>query len=115
MCVNSYHNDPESEEELPIREELSAAPGNDNTHPPAKDQSVWYCFPQTSGRTPSHNIIRGLTNKVILPPGTTIEDPVDAFRLIFPDNLLSIITDMTNNKAIRVHTKNEYKKVETSQ
>lgn len=65
---------------------------NNETHPSTKDESIWFQSARVSGRTPAHNTIRGSLNKVMLPPGVTIETPVQSLKLIFSEDLITLIT-----------------------
>ena len=85
---------------------------SETTHPVTKDNTVWFCDPQVTGKTPAHNIIKGAVNKVILPPGKIIEEPIDAFRLYMNDTIINNIVKYTNQEASRVMGENGFKPVD---
>lgn len=68
-----------------------------------KDGTQWQSKPYGSGRTPSHNIIRGGVHKVKLPPGKHIDSPIDAFSLFISTDVLKIIVTCTNLHGAKIH------------
>ena len=79
------------------------------THPLPKDGTNWFCNAQYTGRVPAHNKIKGMVNKVMLPPGRVIEDPLDSFRLYITEKIVSDIVKYTNIEATRTYELKNYK------
>jgi hypothetical protein len=81
-----------------------------DTHQVTKDNTIWLCNQQLFGKIPSHNIIKGSLDKVMLPPGKIIEAPIDSFRLYINENICGNIVLYTNEEADRVYREKNIKK-----
>ncbi|XP_031334739.1 piggyBac transposable element-derived protein 4-like [Photinus pyralis] len=68
----------------------------------AKDATVWSSSPLPTGRVRSTNILKGAVNKVILPPGKILEEPLDSFLLYMDDSIIADIVRFTNKEGNRV-------------
>ena len=56
-----------------------------------KDDTEWCYVPSITGRTASHNIIRGGLDRVVLLPGKHIDLPIDGVLLFFNDDVINTI------------------------
>lgn len=65
-----------------------------------KDGTQWYSIPKPQRRIPARNIIRCPLNKVNLPPGKQIEDPLEAIELYLNDEIFDSIVKFTNLYAV---------------
>lgn len=63
----------------------------------SSDSTQWNSHPLPNNIT--EYAIKGVSEKVVLPPGKIIEDPVDCFNLFFDNNIWDIIVKYTNLEA----------------
>ncbi|XP_046391494.1 piggyBac transposable element-derived protein 4-like [Ischnura elegans] len=74
-----------------------------------KDGTVWNSQPFPVGGARAHNIIKGQTHKIVLPPGKILVSPIDAFSLFVDDSLVEDIVKFTNMEAERVNSSKKLK------
>lgn len=78
-------------------------PINNNTHIfKAKNGEEWHSIFPPTGKIRAHNIVKTSMNKVILPPGKILEEPVDAYFLFITDQMTNTVVDFTNKEAKQV-------------